>query len=137
VIQTAREALSDSIHDGFVFVLVAAGCAIGATLLMKNVKLEERNAEPSAPTSEGERDRELLVTGIALEYLSRRIESANGDAPNLIRAASTLVPHEAGSSEHVQALRANEEVIEPISRALLLYYLRQHKGPVTSQGERT
>ena len=26
-----------------------------------NVKLEERNAEPSAPTSEAERDRELLV----------------------------------------------------------------------------
>jgi hypothetical protein len=129
VIQSAREALSGSIHDGFVFVLFAAGCAIGAALLMKNVKLEERNAEPSAPTSEAERDWELLVAGIALEHLSRRIESANGDAPNLVRAASTLVPHEAGSSEHTLALRANEEVIEPISRALLLYYLRQHKYP--------
>jgi len=128
VIQTARQALSNSIHEGFVFVLFASGCAIGAALLMKNVRLEERNAEASAPTSEAEPERELLVAGVALEYLSRRIESANGDAPNLIRAASTLVPHEAGSSEHALALRANEEVIEPISRALLLYYLKQHQN---------
>jgi EmrB/QacA subfamily drug resistance transporter len=136
MMQTAREALSGSIHDGFVFTLFAVGCAIGAALVMKNIKLEERNAEPSAPTSEAERDRELLVAGVALEYLSRRIESANGDAPNLIRAASTLVPHEAGSSERALALRVNEEVIKPISRALLLHYLRQHKGPVAREGER-
>jgi hypothetical protein len=136
MMQTAREALSGSIHDGFVFTLFAVGCAIGAALLMKNVKLEERNAEPSAPTSEAERDRKLLVAGVALEYLSRRIESANGDAPNLIRAASTLVPHEAGSSERALALRANEGVIKPISRALLLHYLRQHKGPVAREGAR-
>jgi EmrB/QacA subfamily drug resistance transporter len=47
VIQGAREALADSIHDGFVFILVAVGCAIGAALLMKNIRLEEvRPVEP-------------------------------------------------------------------------------------------
>jgi len=48
VIQTAREALSSSIHDGFVFTLVAVGCAIAAALLMKNIRLEE----PSVETAE-------------------------------------------------------------------------------------
>src|SRR5215207_2720549 len=41
VIQTARESLSDSIHEGFMFVLFAVGCAIGAAFLMKNIRLEE------------------------------------------------------------------------------------------------
>ena len=56
VIQVAREALSDSIHDGFVFVLFAVGCAIGAALLMKNIRLEEvQSVEPEqrgAPASD-------------------------------------------------------------------------------------
>jgi MFS family permease len=42
VIETAREALSNSIHDGFVFTLVAVGCAIAAALLMKNIRLEAK-----------------------------------------------------------------------------------------------
>jgi MFS family permease len=47
VIRGGREALSDSIHDGFVFVLFAVGCAVGAALLMKNIRLEEvRPVEP-------------------------------------------------------------------------------------------
>jgi hypothetical protein len=42
VIETARETLSSSIHDGFVFTLVSVGCAIAAALLMKNIRLEEK-----------------------------------------------------------------------------------------------
>ena len=37
------------------------------------------------------------MTGITLEYLARRIESANGDSRNLISAASKLVPGAEGS----------------------------------------
>jgi EmrB/QacA subfamily drug resistance transporter len=48
VIQTAREALSDSIHDGFVFTLVAVGGAVFAALLMKNIRLEEKPSDEKA-----------------------------------------------------------------------------------------
>jgi EmrB/QacA subfamily drug resistance transporter len=59
VIQTARESLSNSIHEGFVFTLFASGFAIIAALLMKNVRLEARNTETTAPGDEVARDREL------------------------------------------------------------------------------
>lgn len=38
VIQTGRESLSNSIHNGFVFMLFASGLAIIAVLLMKNIR---------------------------------------------------------------------------------------------------
>ena len=41
VVNVAREALSGSIHDGFVFILVAVGASILAALVMKNVRLEK------------------------------------------------------------------------------------------------
>lgn len=45
VVGTAREALSGSIHDGFVFILFAVGASIVAALLMTNVRLERPGAE--------------------------------------------------------------------------------------------
>jgi len=42
VIQTARQALSDSIHDGFLFILFTVGLSIAAALVMKNIRLEEK-----------------------------------------------------------------------------------------------
>lgn len=45
VIETARTALSDAIHSGFVVILVTTALAIGAALLMKNIKLEENKPE--------------------------------------------------------------------------------------------
>lgn len=47
VIETARTALSDAIHSGFVVILVTTALAIGAALLMKNIKLEENKPETS------------------------------------------------------------------------------------------
>ena len=49
VIKTARVALSDSIHDGFVFTLVAVVAAIGVSLAMKNVRLEAPSTESYDP----------------------------------------------------------------------------------------
>jgi MFS family permease len=133
VIQTARESLSNSIHEGFILTLFAAGFAIIAALLMKNVRLEARNTETALPGDEAKRDQESLVAALALAYLSRRIESANGSRPHLIRMASKLVSPDGDPSERVLALRANEEVLKPISQALLLNYLRHNNREVTTR----
>jgi MFS family permease len=115
VIQTARQALSDSIHEGFVFVLVAVALSIAATLLMKNIRLEERDAAQGfAPAAVVGGKQDALLTGIALEYLARRIESANGDAPNLIYAAAALVP-EAEGSRGERARIAADRVLRPMA----------------------
>lgn len=113
ILQVAREGLSSSIHDGFVFTLVAVIGAFIAALLMKNIHLGEqrREATPVAPTNVRQ---DTLVTGIALEYLARRIESANGDSRNLISAASKLVPHAEGS-ERERARLAVDQVLRPMA----------------------
>ena len=59
MIRTARESLSDSIHDGFVFVLFAVGGAFAAALLMRNIRLEER---PSVEAAErGDQDAAVVA----------------------------------------------------------------------------
>ena len=129
VVQVAREALSSSIHDGFVFTLVAVGLAILAALLMKNIRLEDKSdAAERAPAGQADANKGTLLTGIALAYLTRRIESANGDSPNLVRTASELVLSNGDASEHARAMRANEEVLKPLTRDLLMSYLRQRNG---------
>jgi hypothetical protein len=54
------------------------------------------------------------VTGITLEYLARRIEGANGDSPNLISAASSLVP-DAEGSERERARIAVDRILRPMA----------------------
>jgi hypothetical protein len=54
------------------------------------------------------------LTGITLEYLARRIEGANGDSPNLISAASRLVP-DAQGSERERAGIAVDRVLRPMA----------------------
>jgi EmrB/QacA subfamily drug resistance transporter len=135
VIQVARESLSNSIQDGFVFTLFASGFAIVAALLMKNVRLEARNTETAVLRDEAERDQESLVAALALTYLSRRIEAANGSSPHLMRTASKLISPDGDTPERALALRANEEVLKPLSQVLLLNYLREkNRGGSTYQG---
>jgi EmrB/QacA subfamily drug resistance transporter len=134
VIETARVSLSNSIHDGFVFVLVAVGFTVIAALLMKNVRLEASSAETTAPVEEGKSDWESLVAAAALVDLSHRIETANGSSPHLIRAASKLVSPDGDTSERALALRANEEVLKPLSQVLLLNYLRRKNREATTRG---
>ncbi len=55
-----------------------------------------------------------MATGITLEYLARRIESANGDSPNLISAASRLVP-DAEGSERERAGIAVDRILRPMA----------------------
>lgn len=111
ILQVSREGLSDSIHDGFVFTLPAVAFAIIAAILMKNIRLGEQGAAPVADP--GSRQGKL-VTGITLEYLARRIEGANGDAPDLISAASNLFPY-ADGSERERAMLAVDRVLRPLA----------------------
>jgi hypothetical protein len=124
VIQVAREALSESIHTGFVFTLFAVGFAILAALLMKNIRLDGSAGRIPAPVGQAN-GKNTLLTGITLAYLARRIEGANGDFPNLVRTASELVSPNGDASEHARALRANEEVLKPLSQTLLMSYLQR------------
>jgi EmrB/QacA subfamily drug resistance transporter len=135
VIQAARESLSNSIHEGFVFILFASGFAIIAALLMKNIRLEASSTEPAVPGDGAERDQEPLVAALALISLSRRIESANGSSPHLIRAASKLVSPDGNSSERALASRANEEILRPLSQVLLLNYLSEKNREVVTGDE--
>jgi MFS family permease len=115
ILQVSREGLSHSLHDGFVFTLIAVSGAIVAALLMKNIRLGEQGQETAAsPVAATDLEQDKLVTGIALEYLARRIESANGDAPDLISAASQLVPG-ADGSEKVRAQLAVDRVLRPLA----------------------
>ena len=62
--------------------------------------------------------RRELLTGVALEYLARRIESADGGYPNLVAAASNLVPTAEGTLQE-RARLATKRVIRPLAlRAL-------------------
>jgi hypothetical protein len=110
ILQVSREGLSDSLHDGFVFTLIAVSGAIVAALFMKNIRLGDQ--EQATATADLEHDR--LLTGITLEYLARRIEGANGDSPNLISAASRLVP-DAEGSERERARIAVDRVLRPLA----------------------
>ena len=114
-----QDALIFSIHDALYF--AAAVCVLGAfTSLVRG-----RDGEAPAPAGDVKRPEaeNLLLAGVLLAYLARRIESGDGDSPNLIRAASELVEPYGEDSESAQALRAGEEVLKPLSRTLLLNYL--------------
>ena len=153
VIQTARQALSDSIHDGFVFILFAVGLSVAAALVMKNIRLEEN---PSAvpveggepvhdaaliPTladalrrdaTRGSRDEALAAqlasvrdattpserkgAAVALQDLADRIESGNGDYPQLTRAAADLVDRR-GDDERERALHVSRAIIRPLAES--------------------
>jgi hypothetical protein len=76
-IQGAREALSNSIHDGFVFTLVAVWGAVGAALLVKNIRLEEK---PSVETAErGAPDRDAAVISNLADALRRDAAGSTTD----------------------------------------------------------
>jgi EmrB/QacA subfamily drug resistance transporter len=120
-----RDALIFSIHDALYF--AAAVCLLGALTSLVRGRGEPRKTTASARDAESTDGENLLLTGVLLAYLARRIEDENGNAPNLVRAASGLVEPDGEVSERARALRAGEEVLKPLSRTLLLNYLANHK----------
>ena len=76
VIKTARVALSDSIHDGFVFTFVAVVAAVGVSLAMKNVRLEAPATESYEP--EGDTSTAALVSRLT-DALRKDAAGGSGD----------------------------------------------------------
>jgi hypothetical protein len=60
-------------------------------------------------------------------YLSRLVESRRWSSPELLRAASELVEPNGEVSVRERALRADEEVLKPVTRSLLSTYLLQRR----------
>src|ERR671933_2002833 len=143
-----REGLAAAMHTVFVTGLPMLAVAFLATLFIKELPLRNtafadedagkemlRSANQSAPegirgqaqTVNGAAGDKLLLSGVTLAYLARRIEDANGNSPNLVRAASELVSPNGrdASSEHARALQASKEVLKPLSKSLLRSYLRE------------
>jgi hypothetical protein len=150
VIQTARQALSASIHEGFVFMLFAVGLSIAAALLMKNIRLEEPSTVPAEheepardltvipplanalrrDAARDSRDEDIAATltsvkdadtaseregaAAALQDLADRIESGNGDYPQLTRAAAEqALGH--GDDERERALYVSRTIVRPLA----------------------
>ncbi len=121
-----RDALILSINDALYF--AAAVCVVGALAsLVRGEKGADESASSAGSESLEASDKtpaeNLLLSGVVLAYVARRIESANGDSPCLIQAASNLVEPNGDASERARALRAGEEVLKPMSQTLMLSYL--------------
>ncbi len=139
VVNVAREALSGSIHDGFVFILVAVGASILAALAMKNVRLEKQpgvaSAGPAFGMDEVRNGRDEALRGLlssvngmsepaerrrasaALLSLAERIERGNRDYPNLLRAAAGLANGH-GGTERERTVCASRTVVRPLREKL-------------------
>ena len=119
----------------FVARLPIIAVALVATLFIKELPLrtvafadiEGDAPEPDDAESNGKEA--LLRSGLTVAYLSRLVESRRWSSPELLRAASELVERNGEVSVRERALRANEEVLEPLARDLLSSYLLQGRGP--------
>ena len=89
---------------------------------------DDSEPEPSSPPEN------LLLTGVALEYLARRIENANGDFPNLVSAASNLAPDgDRDGSRHERARLAAREVLRPLAVSTLSAAMKKNGGDVENE----
>src|SRR5215207_8794280 len=130
-----REGLAAAMHPVFVAGLPIIAIAFVATLFIKELPLRtvafaemEREAPaPGGATANGTES--LLRSGLAVAYLSRLVESRRWSSPEILRAASELVEPNGEISVRERALRANEEVLEPLARSLLSSHLLQGREP--------
>src|SRR5918997_17220 len=130
-----REGLAAAMHPVFVAGLPIIAIAFVATLFIKELPLRtvafaDMEGDASAPGNAAHSGtRTLLRSGLAVAYLSRLVESRRLSSPELLRAASELVERNGEVSERERALRANEEVLKPLSRNLLTSHLLQGREP--------
>src|SRR5215216_6757316 len=130
-----REGLAAAMHPVFVAGLPILAIAFLATLFIKELPLrtvafadiEGDSTELDDAESKGKEA--LLRSGLTAAYLSRLVESRRWSSPELLRAASELVERNGEISVREKALRANEEVLEPLARSLLSSYLLQGREP--------
>ncbi len=120
-------------HPVFVAGLPILAVALVATLFIKALPLRtvafadiESDPEGAATTlgdAETNGKEALLRSGLTVFYLSKLVESRRWSSPGLLRAASDLVEPNGEVSVSERALRANEEILKPLSRDLLTSYL--------------
>jgi hypothetical protein len=128
-----REGLAAAMHPVFVAGLPIIAIALIATLFIKELPLRtvafaDMEREAPAPGGAAANGRgTVLRSGLAVAYLSRLVESRRWSSPELLRTASELVEPNGEVSVRERALRANEEVLKPLSRDLLTSYLRQSR----------
>jgi EmrB/QacA subfamily drug resistance transporter len=132
-----REGLAAAMHPVFVAGLPILAVALVATLFIKALPLRtvafadiESDAEGDAAAlgvAESNGKEALLRSGLTVFYLSRLVESRRWSSPELLRAASELVEPNGEVSVRERALRADEEVLKPVTRSLLSTYLLQRR----------
>jgi EmrB/QacA subfamily drug resistance transporter len=132
-----REGLAAAMHPVFVAGLPMLAVALVATLFIRAPPLRnvafadvESDAEGDATAlgvAESNGKEALLRSGLTVFYLSRLVESRRWSSPELLRAASELVEPNGEVSVRERALRADEEVLKPVTRNLLSKYLLQRR----------
>ena len=132
-----REGLAAAMHPVFVAGLPILAVALVATLFIKALPLRtvafadtESDAEGDATAlgvAESNGREALLRSGLSVFYLSRLVESRRWSSPELLQAASELVEPNGEVSVRERALRADEEVLKPVTRSLLTTYLLQRR----------
>ena len=132
-----REGLAAAMHPVFVAGLPILAVALVATLFIKALPLRtvafadiESDAEADATAldvAESNGKEALLRSGLTVFYLSRLVESRRWSSPELLRAASELVEPNGEVSVRERALRADAEVLKPVTRSLLSTYLLQRR----------
>jgi len=140
-----REGLAAAMHPLFVAGLPIIALAFVATLFIKELPLrtkafvdEEDVGGPEDATANGagatmgdlSRSERLAMQALALEYMARCIENANGESPNLVSAASALAPMRINGSgtNSERARAAAREVIRPLALQILLVATGQAPG---------
>jgi MFS family permease len=132
-----REGLAAAMHPVFVAGLPILAIAFVATLFIKELPLRtiafaDMEGDAIAPSDASLNGKgTLLRTGLTVAYLSRLVESRRWSSPELLRAASERVERNGETSVRERALRANDEVLKPLSRNLLTSYLLEPResGP--------
>jgi EmrB/QacA subfamily drug resistance transporter len=130
-----REGLAASMQPVFVAGLPILAVALVATLFIKELPLHtvafadvDSDAEGVA-TAAGDAEHNgkeaLLRSGLTVFYLSRLVESRRWSSPDLLRAVSELVEPNGEVTVRERALRANDELLEPLAKSLLSSYLLQ------------
>jgi hypothetical protein len=138
IVHGIQQGMAASLHPVFVAGLPIIGVALVAALLVKELPLrtvafadmDKDGGAQEAQQPLDERQRKLLLYGLALYLISKRLESADGNYPSLSRAAASLVASNGALTEHERAAEANEQVLKPLARALLIGALTGREPPV-------
>jgi hypothetical protein len=133
MIQALKQSFATSITRIYLYAIwlvAAAGMLIALALPEIPLRKSNTATEPTQPAAGAQLSparTNLLVTGVTLAYLARRIETGNGELPYLTAAASALVPHHEGSVQE-RALLAARRILRPLAAEALLAGTRRESA---------